>query len=146
MLKSATRPRPERETNCVALRPTVMNLAAPLTSSVTLRNRLVFSAPHSPLSVERIRMPRVLTSRFSKKGWEIVAPERSSLSPTVSSKSARSSAYGRPATAASWARFILEEETNCIARVICRVFLTDLIRRRMSRRLAIYFRIERIKN
>ena len=43
-------------------------------------------------------------------------------------------------------RFILEEETNCIARVICRVFLTDLIRRRMSRRLAIYFRVKDEKN
>ena len=43
---------------------------------------------------------------------------------------------GRPATAASCARFIFDEETSCIARVICRVFLTDLMRRRMSRRLA----------
>jgi hypothetical protein len=43
------------------------------------------------------------------------------------------SAYGRPASAACWAFFIFEAATSSIALVIWRVFLTDLMRRRMSR-------------
>ena len=40
---------------------------------------------------------------------------------------------GRPASAACWALRILEAATICIALVIWAVFLTDLMRRRMSR-------------
>ena len=43
---------------------------------------------------------------------------------------------GPPALADSWARFILEVATICIALVIWRVFLTPLMRLRMSRVLA----------
>jgi hypothetical protein len=44
-----------------------------------------------------------------------------------------SRAYGRPATAPSWAFRIFDEATICMAFVIWAVFLTDRIRRRMSR-------------
>ena len=43
------------------------------------------------------------------------------------------SAYGRPTSAACCALRILAAATICIALVIWAVFLTDLIRRRMSR-------------
>ena len=46
------------------------------------------------------------------------------------------SLYGREASVASWARLSLDAATNCIARVICLMFLTAPIRRRMSRWLA----------
>ena len=51
--------------------------------------------------------------------------------------SARRLAYGRPPRASCCAFFIFEAATNSIALVIWRVFLTDLIRRRMSRVLGI---------
>jgi hypothetical protein len=41
--------------------------------------------------------------------------------------------YGRLASVASWARFSFEAATNCMARVIWRMFFTDPIRRRISR-------------
>ena len=44
-------------------------------------------------------------------------------------------ATAAPANAACWALRILEAATICIALVIWAVFLTDLMRRRMSRRL-----------
>ena len=45
-------------------------------------------------------------------------------------------AYGRPLLAASCAFFILEVATICIALVIWRVLFTPLIRKRISRVLA----------
>jgi hypothetical protein len=36
------------------------------------------------------------------------------------------------------------EATSCIARVIWAVFFTDLMRRRMSRRLAIFYFVKRL--
>ena len=42
-------------------------------------------------------------------------------------------AVGPRASVASWARFSFDAATNCIARVICLMFLTDPIRLRMSR-------------
>jgi len=47
-----------------------------------------------------------------------------------------SAAKGRPFNAACWALRIFEAATICIALVICAVLLTDLMRRRMSRVLA----------
>ena len=48
------------------------------------------------------------------------------------------SAYGRPTSAACCALRILAAATICIALVIWAVFLTDLMRRRMSRVLGMY--------
>ena len=43
------------------------------------------------------------------------------------------SRYGRAASVDSWARRSFEAATNCIARVICLMFLADPMRRRISR-------------
>src|ERR1051326_5131782 len=48
-----------------------------------------------------------------------------------------SAAYGRPAKADCCALRILDAATICMALVICAVFFTDLMRRRMSRVLGI---------
>jgi hypothetical protein len=45
--------------------------------------------------------------------------------------------YGRADSVASWARFSFDAATNCIARVICLMFFTAAIRRRISLWLAI---------
>src|SRR5439155_4934616 len=45
-------------------------------------------------------------------------------------------AYGRAASAASWARRSRAAATNFIARVICWVFFTERMRRRKSRSVA----------
>src|SRR5947209_17478246 len=62
-------------------------------------------------------------------------------SPARDARSVRTSAIftakGRAETARSCARFSFAAETIFMAFVICCVFLTDLMRRRMSRRLAI---------
>src|SRR6266550_1510469 len=44
--------------------------------------------------------------------------------------------YGRADRVASWARFSFDAATNCIARVICLMFFTAAMRRRISRWLA----------
>ena len=72
---------------------------------------------------------RFLISRFSVRGcWNSPAP-----AVAAASTSFIKDAYGRPARAACCALRILAEATICIALVICAVFLTDLMRRRMSR-------------
>ena len=75
---------------------------------------------------------RFLTGRASISGW---------LKPTVPDAASaiitfKSAAYGRPTSAACCALRIFAAATICIALVIWAVFLTDLIRRRMSRVLA----------
>src|ERR1051326_1550661 len=100
-----------------------------LSNLAASRSRLLLSPPHNPLSVLMMTTARFLTSRFSISGWV--------KSPAYKTASARTSfireAYGRPARADCWALRILEAATICMALVIWAVFLTDLMRRRMSR-------------
>ena len=56
-----------------------------------------------------------------------------------------SEAYGRPAKAACWARRIFDAATICMALVIFAVFLTELIRRLMSRVLGMQLSCQVIK-
>ena len=60
--------------------------------------------------------------------------------PSTAARSARTSSsfslYGRAASVASWARLSFDAATNCIARVICLMFRTEPMRRRISRWLA----------
>ena len=101
-------------------------------SRATKRTMFVLSGPDSGRSVVMSTISRLPPSRSASSGW--------SSPPSTAARSARTSSsfslYGREASVASWARFSLDAATNCIARVICLMFLTEPIRRRMSRWLA----------
>jgi hypothetical protein len=85
-----------------------------------------FSAPHRPLSVvtpARRAAFWLLHQRMNKIPRALLAQNHRFIR----------IAYGRPASAASWALRIFDEATICMAFVICAVFLTDRMRLRMSR-------------
>src|SRR5258705_769945 len=97
------------------------------------RSRLLWSAPHSPLSVATRITARLRTSRASSNGW------LNSRSWVVASRWKRymSSTKGRPLRAASWALRIFDAAPICMALVICAVLPTERMRLRMSRVLCI---------
>src|SRR5262245_34497469 len=102
---------------------------------------LELNAPARPFSPETTINSTVCSGRRMSNGWRgspvagsyTSARETSDLSTLVSIW-----AYGRAARARSWARRSLAAETICMALVICRVFFTLRIRRRMSKRFAIF--------
>jgi hypothetical protein len=80
------------------------------------------------------RIPRVLTSgRWTRKG----CVDSSTPGGEGREHVGQQVGVGQAAQGACWAFFIFEAATSSIALVIWRVFLTDLMRRRMSRVLAI---------
>ena len=91
--------------------------------------RFVFSAPHKPLSVLTTSTPRLRMGRCSVKGWL----KSCELLPALTSTWLSRTVNRRLANAVNCALRILDEATICMAFVICAVFLTDLMRRRMSR-------------
>ena len=90
---------------------------------------MLLSAPHKPLSVLTRMTARFFTGRVSISGCLNAAMRGAASASTWFINSA----YGRPASAACCALRILAAATICIALVIWAVFLTDLMRRRMSR-------------
>src|SRR5688572_25388500 len=128
---------PARRIASRPLRPTVTTARSPdcpVISRAANRIVLVLSGPARPRSVVTSTIRRLPpSSRSARRGW--------SSSLRTAARSARTSSslslYGRDASVASWARLSLDAATNCIARVICLMFLTAPMRRRMSRWLAI---------
>ena len=115
--------------NCEAFRPAVTKTVVSLSNLPTSRSKFVFRPPHKPLSVLTMITARFFTGRTSIKGFV-----KSPVFPATAERTSFiSAAYGRPDRAACCAFRILAEATICIALVIWAVFLTDLMRRRMSR-------------
>ena len=106
-----------------------------LSSFAASRNKLLFSPPHRPRSVLTRMTARFLTGRACISGCSKTAVRDAACAST----SFINSAYGRPTSAACCALRILAAATICIALVIWAVFLTDLIRRRMSRVLGMNY-------
>ena len=96
------------------------------------RSRLLFRAPHNPLSVLTTTTARFFSGRRSVNG----CMKSPALVVTSASTSFIKVAYGRPASAANWALRIFDAATICIALVICEVFRMDRMRRRKSRVVA----------
>src|SRR5262249_18320785 len=102
---------------------------------------LELKAPARPFSPETTIRSTVCSGRRIKSGWRgspvlgsyTSARETSDLSTFVSI-----CAYGRAARARSCARRSLAAETICMALVIWRVFFTLRMRRRMSKRFAMF--------
>ena len=94
------------------------------------RIRLLFSPPHKPLSVLTRMTARFLTARFSISGSLKSAGHGAGdlAQHLVHQRGIRTSRQR-----GLWALRILDAATICMALVICAVFLTDLMRRRMSR-------------
>jgi hypothetical protein len=80
---------------------------------------LVLSGPARPRSLV-IRTISRLPSFAPAQERMLVAAETAARSARISSSS---SEYGRAASVDSWARRSLDAATNCIARVICLMFL-----------------------
>ena len=95
-------------------------------------DRVRVERPARPRSLVMSTISRFPPSRFARRGC--------SSPPRTVARSARTSSifwlYGREESVASWARFSFDAATNCMARVICLMFLTAAIRRRISRWLA----------
>jgi hypothetical protein len=98
-------------------------------SRATKRTMLVLSGPDSGRSVVISTISRLPSLGSASSGWSSW-PRTAARSASTSSSF---SLYGRAASTASWARFNFDAATNCMARVICLMFLTDPIRLRMSR-------------
>src|SRR5688572_28823009 len=132
---------PARRIASRPLRPTVTTARSPVCPVISrAANRivLVLRGPARPRSVVTRTIRRLPpSSRSARSGW--------SSSLRTAARSARTSSslslYGRDASVASWARLSLDAATNCMARVICLMFLTAPIRRLMSRWLAIVHRV-----
>src|SRR5450755_732278 len=127
---------PARRISSRPFRPTVTMVTPPAWSTISRRvKRTAFevSGPASGRSVV-IRTTRRLPagSAVARRGCS--SPLRTAA--TSASTSSSFSLYGRAARVASWARLSLLAATNCIARVIWRMFRTAPMRRRMSRWLA----------
>ena len=140
--KCASSGTPVRRIASRPLRPTVMTATSPglsMMSRATNRTMFVLSGPDSGRSVVISTIRRLPSSGLASSGW--------SSCPSTAARSARTSSsfslYGRAASVASWARLSFDAATNCIARVICLMFLTDPIRLRMSRWLATCLRLPR---
>src|SRR5688572_23063576 len=135
---------PARRIASRPLRPTVTTARSPdcpVISRAANRIVLVLSGPARPRSVVTSTIRRLPpSSRSARSGW--------SSSLRTAARSARTSSslslYGRDASVASWARLSLDAATNCIARVICLMFLTAPMRRRISRWLATVSRVGRV--
>src|SRR6185503_15730716 len=94
--------------------------------------------PASPRFDANTSTARFLTGRCSVSGWFIAA----SVAARLDSISCMPRAYGRAATARPCARRSFAAATISMALVICCVFLTLLMRRLMSRRVAIALLLE----
>ncbi len=119
-----------RATNCAARRPAVTKTVDAGSYCAATRNRLLFKAPHRPLSAPTRMTARFLTSRTSRSGWSNSGDRLASRWNRY-----RSWTKGRPASAASCALRIFEAATICIARVIWAVLPMERMRRRMLRGL-----------
>ena len=100
--------------------------------------RLLLKAPASPLSLV-IRTSKMRCSgRTARSGFCPASTSRAAEEATLASTLRSIRPYGRAAITRSWARRSLAAETIFMALVICCVFLTERIRRRMSIRLGIH--------
>ena len=91
---------------------------------------LALKPPASPLSAVTTTTSTRLPVRSSSSGCDPGLARAAMLESTSSIRRAK----GRAANIASWARRSLAAETIFMALVICCVFFTDLMRRRMSTR------------
>src|SRR5260370_15299094 len=105
-------------------------------NSWALRRIFGLTAPASP------RSPVSTSARIRSSGRLASSGCCGSAMRDMIERSIRASslAYGRAASAASWARRNMAAETNFIARVICWVFFTERMRRRKSRSVGIVLR------
>src|SRR5882672_6305155 len=109
---------------------------------------LELNAPASPFSPDTTISNAVFSGRRTNRGFKASpvtgsytsARDTSDLSTLVSI-----CAYGRAAKARSWARRSLAAETICMALVICRVFFTLRMRRRISKRFAMFLLCLRLR-
>src|ERR1035437_4210572 len=125
------------------LRPISTNLTSTPGRSVWKRCapliRLVLNAPARPLSAV-IRTSRMrFSSRRASSGFSAACSSLASAAATLPSTLRRSEPYGRAAMQRSWARRSFAAETIFMALVICCVFLTERMRRRISIKLGIWF-------
>src|SRR5262245_46046050 len=99
--------------------------------------RLVLNAPARPLSpvISTSRIRR--SSRRASKGFSATRSSPAAAAATLPSTLRSIPAYGRDARVRSCARRSLAAETIFMALVICCVFLTERMRRRISMRLGI---------
>src|SRR5579872_299936 len=97
--------------------------------------RLLLNAPASPLSLVT-RTSRIRFSlRRASSGFPPACSSRAAAAATLASMVRSIRPYGRAAMTRSWERRSLAAETIFMALVICCVFLTERILRRMSMRL-----------
>src|SRR5690348_13564674 len=97
--------------------------------------RLELNAPASPLSAVIRTSSMRLSARCASKGFEPTRSSVAAAAATLPSTCRKSEAYGRAAITRSCARRSLAAETIFMALVICCVFLTERMRRRISIRL-----------
>src|SRR5262245_5417120 len=103
------------------------------TNSAAARCTLALNPPHNPRSDVTTTTSVLPSSRGVNRGWAVGGTRAS----TCVTRWCRRSANGRAAMTRSWARCSLAADTIFMALVICCVFLTLAIRRRISRRLGI---------
>src|SRR5690348_15014660 len=106
--------------------------------------RLELNAPASPLSAVIRTSSMRLSARCASKGFEPTRSSVAAAAATLPSTCRNSEAYGRAAITRSCARRSLAAETIFMALVICCVFLTLRMRRRMSIRLGMGARRRRL--
>ena len=126
--KSANNSRFVRSINCRAFFPLTTKAVLAESKLEASRNRFVFNAPQSPLSMLMIKTSSFSSGRTARSGWNLGSVRFCNETKTLFINAA----YGRPSSACCCALRILEAATICIALVICAVLLIDLIRRRMS--------------
>src|SRR5579864_7119694 len=128
-LRKKSRPlRPIRSKVTVASPCSATNRCAPLM-------RLLLKAPARPLSPVRSTSRMRWGGLCATSGFAPASGSTAAAAATLASTFASSATYGRAAITRSCARRSFAAETIFMALVICCVFLTERMRRRMSIRL-----------
>src|SRR5579864_2270867 len=128
-LRKKSRPlRPISSMVTVASPCSATNRCAPLM-------RLLLNAPARPLSLVRSTSRMLRGGLCATSGFAPASASTAAAAATLASTFASSVAYGRAAITRSCARRSFAAETIFMALVICCVFFTDRMRRRMSIRL-----------